>query len=421
YGGWCGRHPPKQSQISNELWHVLARSTEASCRNELLQVYCAYNLNKTGGCVPPMYLRKPKSGSKLRPGILPFNFKALPTIGHRPDLEDYKAVRKNPNAAVIPVKFAFLIIAHTCEDCVLQLIDLVYRPYFFYVVHVDFRQDQVRNELKRKIALIPGYTNVRVLPKERSFTATWGSYNILRAELEGIEELARMGVWDFVINLSGSDLPFTDVDDLAAMYASYRTRNFINARETWKERSPSKKDISVWHACGDHVYNVTSRGPPPTWSTQLSASQWFILDRGFATTVIDQNHRSRRLNKIQFFQQTCIVPDESYLSSMLFNSAFRNTYVFDHSRLYRFPKSPFDKRGLCKHSSDIDYCGQSPINIAQSNIKLFKYYSRIYNFGRKHPYNISHPTRKAAINTVRGMDMYHIVVEKKSVTKVFIR
>lgn len=31
-----------------------------------------------------------------------------------------------------------------------------------------------------------------------------------------------MGAWDFVINLSGSDLPLRDVDDTAAMLASAR-------------------------------------------------------------------------------------------------------------------------------------------------------------------------------------------------------
>ena len=34
-----------------------------------------------------------------------------------------------------------------------------------------------------------------------------------------------MGAWDFVINLSGSDLPLRDVDDTAAMLASARGKN----------------------------------------------------------------------------------------------------------------------------------------------------------------------------------------------------
>ena len=49
----------------------------------------------------------------------------------------------------------------------------------------------------------------------------------MRAELEGFEELLRMGHWDFAINLSGADLPLRDVDDLAATLAPYRGTNFV--------------------------------------------------------------------------------------------------------------------------------------------------------------------------------------------------
>ena len=41
------------------------------------------------------------------------------------------------------------------------------------------------------------------------------------------EELARMGVWDFLINMSGSDLNLRDIDDLALALAPYRGHNFL--------------------------------------------------------------------------------------------------------------------------------------------------------------------------------------------------
>lgn len=67
----------------------------------------------------------------------------------------------------------------------------------------------------------------RVLPATRSFVASWGSYNIVRAELEAFEELLRMGVWDFAVKLSGADLPLRDVDDLSATLAPYRGENYV--------------------------------------------------------------------------------------------------------------------------------------------------------------------------------------------------
>ena len=49
------------------------------------------------------------------------------------------------------------------------------------MLHVDARADSVRHELG---AALGGLANVRVLPRERSFAASWASFNIVRAELE---------------------------------------------------------------------------------------------------------------------------------------------------------------------------------------------------------------------------------------------
>ena len=49
------------------------------------------------------------------------------------------------------------------------------------MLHVDARSDPVRHELAAALSRL---ANVRVLPRERSFAASWASFNIVRAELE---------------------------------------------------------------------------------------------------------------------------------------------------------------------------------------------------------------------------------------------
>ena len=68
---------------------------------------------------------------------------------------------------------------------------------------------------------------------DRSFKASWGSFLILRAELEGFEELVRMGVWDFSFIISASDLPLRSVDDMAAMLAPYRGGCRLRMERVW--------------------------------------------------------------------------------------------------------------------------------------------------------------------------------------------
>ena len=61
-----------------------------------------------------------------------------------------------------------------------------FRPYNFYVFHVDRRQSNVRQELfqrlRRKFVSVGGpSSNIAILSQERSFATSWGSTDILRA------------------------------------------------------------------------------------------------------------------------------------------------------------------------------------------------------------------------------------------------
>ena len=53
----------------------------------------------------------------------------------------------------------------------------------------------------------------------------WGSFGLVRAQLELYEELCRFGLWDFAINLSGADLPLRSIEDLSLTLAPYRNLN----------------------------------------------------------------------------------------------------------------------------------------------------------------------------------------------------
>ena len=61
--------------------------------------------------------------------------------------------------------------------------------------------------------------------KERSYITSWGSFGLVRAQLELYEELCRFGLWDFAINLSGADLPLRSIEDLSLTLAPYRNLN----------------------------------------------------------------------------------------------------------------------------------------------------------------------------------------------------
>ena len=98
--------------------------------------------------------------------------------GQQGHLENYKL--KN----LLPVRIAFALLLHKDVPAIMQLLLAIYRPHHFYVLHVDKRKEEVRQELKRQGAQTLPAHNVVVLPVDRSFVTSWGGMGIVRAHLE---------------------------------------------------------------------------------------------------------------------------------------------------------------------------------------------------------------------------------------------
>ncbi|KAK8381700.1 hypothetical protein O3P69_015028 [Scylla paramamosain] len=336
YRGQCHSEPPTSEVVSEALWSLLGRVPSRQCREELQQIYCSFQYHSKGLCVPP-FLVAPAQVSGVDPGNLQFTDVSLPKVGPRPPPMQLK----NPPGPLHPTGLAFVILAHKDPPAVMQLLSLIYRPHHFYVLHVDLRATQVRQALTDLLLhLMSGASNVRylsvcqILPASRSFVASWGSYNIVRAELEAFEELLRMGHWDFAINLSGADLPLRDVDDLAATLAPYRGMNFV---PIFGQRN---KDVKADQGLAWDVW-----------------SQWSIMSRELVNYALTPALRSRATNRWQFYLQMSIIPDESYFPTLTHNSPFVNaTQHLGFHWLKRFEGR--NTLNLCRHMEDTDFCGQ---------------------------------------------------------------
>ncbi|XP_067125300.1 uncharacterized protein [Centruroides vittatus] len=399
YGGYCNKEPPSPTLISEYLWKVLGRVENEDCREKIKQVYCAYQYNRQGACVPPFYLQNMKFGKIM------FNNLSLPSHQILHDSSKLKELSTNENRDLIPARLAFLILVHEDVDAVMQLLILIYRPYFFYVVHVDSNSEHTRKRLVEEIKkAFSDSFNICVLPKERSFRTSWASYEIVRAQLECFEELLRRGLWDFAINLSGADLPLRDVDDLAAALADYRGYNFFShaVPRNAKPNHPYYKEALF--ACNGYVYSVTSTdGQPKFDELQIySSSQWAVFHRDFVEYVVNEKVRTMVFNKYQFLLQTTIVPDESYLITALMNSPLSYTLRKVQVHYYK-TYSKVDQKNLCRHDNqDSDFCGQGPAHFEMNDMEelIYSISHRVF-FARKFQ-SIQHPTRNAIMSLIQG-------------------
>ncbi|KAG0725831.1 Xylosyltransferase 1 [Chionoecetes opilio] len=405
YHGHCHSEPPASEAVSEALWSLLGRVPSHQCRKELQQVYCSFLYHKQGLCFPP-FLVAPGQVSQVDPEALRLAHPSLPKVGLRPPPTH---LRKNPPGPLLPACLGFVVLVHKDPPAVMQLLSLIYRPHHFYVLHVDRRATEVRRALTDLLLhLMPGASNIRILPAARSFVASWGSYNIVRAEMESYEELLRMGLWDFAVNLSGADMPLRDVDDLAATLAPYRGVSFVPLFGQRNKDLKSKDQglaWDVWHGCEGYVYNVTKAGGQPTSQDLLIFtgcvhgrrvwwSQWKVLTRELADYAVTPARRSRVTNRWQFHLQTSIVPDESYFPTLTLNSPFANaTQFLGFHWLKKFEGR--NTINLCRHMEDTDFCGQGPGPIIENDLRGIFDNSHRYFFARKFP--TSSPTHTSRV------------------------
>ena len=295
------------------------------------------------------------------------------------------------------------------------MLETIYRKEHFYVFHVDYRSDHVRKELNKRIEQRFLYKNIKILPKDRSFIASWGSWGIVRAQLEIFEELCRMGIWDFMINMSGADLAMRSIEDISMALAPYRGHSFF----AFHIDKPRNYNLTIdqglckeaWASCDAFTYNITRGYGMPKMSelTIRTASQWATLSREFVEDLLDQENHPLPFKKYNYHMQTSIIPDESYIPTFAFNHPNHKNKI-NKVGLYFLKKfEGNDAYNLCRHTDDCDFCGQGPSDINVNDMHELLENSHRYFFARKfETSNVRDSVRQEIINLNTG-DYYNVI------------
>jgi hypothetical protein len=221
---------------------------------------------------------------------------------------------------------AYSLLVHRNPAQVCRLLDAIYAPEHAYAVHVDARVSSEMLPTLRSWA--KAKPNVRFT---ESIACHYASWSLVQAELNMAAELRKMRAdWSHLINLSGQDFPLATQRELRAFLDKHRGASFmlkIDPNERWSATVSARyRDVNmVWRGRMRHLPIPRPAAPRVQW---FGSSQWKILSREAVDYLLDDPFSISLRRAFRFG----LVPDESYVPTVLFNSKLAQSIVPDYKR-----------------------------------------------------------------------------------------
>lgn len=221
---------------------------------------------------------------------------------------------------------AYSLLVHRKPAQVCRLLDAIYAPEHVYAIHVDARvSSEVLPPLKGWAKAKPNVVFTE------SIACHYASWSLVQAELNMAAQLRKMGPdWSHLINLSGQDFPLATRRELRAFLDQHPRTSFmlrIDPHERWKTTVAARyRDLNVmWQGKMRHFPIRRPAAPRVQW---FGSSQWKILSREAVDYLLDDTFSLSLRRAFRFG----LVPDESYVPTVLFNSKLARSIVPDYKR-----------------------------------------------------------------------------------------
>lgn len=223
--------------------------------------------------------------------------------------------------------------AHQNAEQLDGLIGLLASPADIILVHVDAGADPAVHDVIRRRQ---GQPNFRVLPSRRM---SWGGWSLARALLDAFVDLCASPLdWDYLINLSGQDMPLRPAGELRDFLSRQNGANFIDCRLIAALPQPLRGVIKRrYHWLRLELARGPRRLPVPMapvhrGRVKYYGSQWGMLSRAFCDWAAKASPREAGYSTLKM----TFAPDELLMQQMIMASPFRDTLVNDNKRFVRF-------------------------------------------------------------------------------------
>ncbi|WP_138502782.1 beta-1,6-N-acetylglucosaminyltransferase [Nostoc sp. PA-18-2419] len=143
------------------------------------------------------------------------------------------------------MKIAYIILAHNSPEQLARLIYKLNTDYVSFFIHIDKKTDsQIYSQIYSKFNK---FANVFFVKR---YNSEWGSFNAVRASLEGIKSIVETGTYfDYVIHLSGQDYLIKSTSEICKFLQENKGKEFIEyfplPYSKWKKGGFRR--IEYWH------------------------------------------------------------------------------------------------------------------------------------------------------------------------------
>ncbi|MBW4672067.1 MAG: beta-1,6-N-acetylglucosaminyltransferase [Cyanomargarita calcarea GSE-NOS-MK-12-04C] len=248
------------------------------------------------------------------------------------------------------MKIAYIILAHKYPKTLLRLIYKLNTDDVSFFIHIDKKTDsQIVGQLVNQLQDLPNVSFIK------RYNSAWGSFDIVKATLEGIKLIAEGSTYfDYIVNLSGQDYLIKSNEQIKKFFEENKGREFLEyfplPCSKWK--GGGLRRVEYWHILWKNEY--FSLPEKREFKSPISSLFYSFLNSVF--------FKKRKFNKIfplyggsqfwcltgecakwihdfinqnpQFFNSFnyTFCTDEIFFQTLILNSPFKEKVVNEHLR-----------------------------------------------------------------------------------------
>jgi hypothetical protein len=237
----------------------------------------------------------------------------------------------------MPLKLAHLILAHAYPKQLERLINRLHHPEADIYIHLDAKASI------SDFVYLQDLSNVYFVSKRTS--VVWGTYSLVQATLDGMEEIMMAKENYSHINLlSAQDYPLKPADEIHTFLKANADKSFIDwpvIGDEWADGVHRVENFNFGdynypgHYLFQYMVNFCKiKKKIPDGLKPYGRSQWLTITPKSAQYVIDY---LKTHPKIKRYFRMSFAPDEFIFQTILGNSFLKDTLVNDNLRYINFP------------------------------------------------------------------------------------